>query len=72
MTAYQLAVQDLQFWQEGQSFFTCELYALMARADVAKFEKLATAFPLEAKAFKDWYHSPDPDKFFEDVLREDG
>lgn len=65
---YVHAVQDLKYWQEGQNFFTCELYSLMAKADVQKFAKLAIGFPVEAKAFSDWYHSPDPEAFFDAIL----
>lgn len=66
--SYQKAVQDLQYWQEGQDFFTCQLYSLMQKADVSNFAKLASAFPVEAKAFSDWYYSDEPMEFFEQIL----
>lgn len=65
---YKAAVQNLVYWQQGQSFFTAKLFELMAKADVKNFAKLAMAYPAEAKAFSDWYHASNPEKFFEEVL----
>lgn len=69
MLDYVQAVQDLEYWQAGQHFFTCELYALMARADRANFAKLALVFPVKAKAYSDWYNSPDPEAFLASILQ---
>lgn len=65
---YLRVVQDLKYWQEGQTFFTCQLFSLMKKADGSNFTKLAIAFPLEAKVFADWYHHENPTEFFEELL----
>lgn len=65
---YKKAVQDLVFWQEGQHFFTCELYSLFQKADHNNQMKLAEVYPVEFQAFRDWYTTHDPELFFERVL----
>lgn len=60
------AVYELYRWQRcGGDNFTCQLYALMCKADAERFERLAQAFPNEGVAFMLWMSSPDQDTYFE-------
>lgn len=61
---YEDAVQAVYDWQHGEHYYRSQLFDLMCRSDPGNFAKLALVFPVEAKAYKDWYCSPDPDEFF--------
>ncbi|MBI3557686.1 MAG: hypothetical protein HY074_15605 [Deltaproteobacteria bacterium] len=61
------AIGKLYQWQYGirdPNDFTFQLFTLLQMASPSEFEKLATAYPDEAKAFKLWYQSSDPVEFF--------
>lgn len=65
MDEYEQARFDLYATQfERGDWFTCHLYRLMQKADESNLRRLAEAFPLEAKVYRDWHSAPNEKEFF--------
>ncbi len=67
MSRLEDAIRKLYQWQYGvrdSNDFTFQLFTLLQMAGTTEFEKLAGAYPDEAKAFRLWYESGDPVGFF--------
>ena len=61
------AIRKLYQWQYGvrdPQDFTFQLFTLLQMAAPHEFERLADAYPDEAKAFELWYDADDPVAFF--------
>lgn len=58
------AAFDLKCWQQGQDFFTCKLFDLIAKADSNNRNKIRIAFPAEVSIFEEWQRSRDKNSFF--------
>lgn len=68
MSRLEDAIQKLYQWQYGvrdPNDFTFQLFTLLQMASSQELEKLATAYPDEAKAFRLWNQASDPVAFFE-------
>lgn len=61
------AVQKLYEWQymqRSENDFTHQLYSSLQKANDSEFDRLKTAFPFEAAAYREWLRAPDPVEFF--------
>lgn len=51
-------------WRKGNSFFTCYLFDLLAKADNQNFHKISNVYPDECEIFMEWKNSNNEEEFF--------
>lgn len=70
MSEYKRVVFDLYLWSDicaaQPTNFRANLFSLLSKADKVNRERLAGAFPIEAKAFKNWQESSSETDFFKE------
>jgi len=48
---------DIPMWQAGGGdWFTIKLLQLIAKSDTQNLERIRKGFPLEVRAYEEWYH----------------
>lgn len=61
---FKKAAKDLFYWQKGETFFTCELFSLIQKADHENKAKLAQVYPIEVLVYEDWMNAKTPEEFY--------
>lgn len=60
---YEHAFDQLWYWRNNGSSFTCRLFDLMAKADTENLNQLEVAFPTQVFAFRCWQRFSEQDLF---------